>query len=143
MNVIEKVREILTNYSGISEFVNDIHVDFTDPDPDNYGLSSTGDQLIKEDLLGNQLRQHNFVLYSVIHSALDYDRLNNSTFLLELNYWLEDQKGQEISAGNKTGKITKLWGANGMLYEIPNGELNSGLIYQLQIYAQYTIESEE
>jgi len=137
MNIIEKTRDILANYEGIEQFTNELHVDFTDEKADNYGLSSTGDSLIKEDVLGNQIRQHNFVLYARKDAFEDYNRLANSTFLLELGHWLESQKGQEISVGDKTGKITKMWSANGMLYEIPNGDINNGVLYQLQIYTQY------
>ena len=143
MNIIEKIREILTNYEGISQFTNAVHVDFTDAESVDYGLSSTGDSLISEDVLGNQIRQHNFVLYARKEFMEDYNRLANSNWLLDLNYWLESQKGQEITAGNKTGKITKLWSANGMLYEIPNGDINNGVLYQLQIYAEYEIKEEE
>ncbi len=142
MNIIEKIREILKNYPKISEFVNDVHVEFTDPAAENYGLYPVGDSLISEDILSNQLRQHNFILYAVRDSFEDFTRLANSTFLLELNYWLEQQKEQEISAGDKTGKITKLWSANGMMYEIPNGDINGGVKYQLQIYAQYELKEE-
>lgn len=133
MNIIEKVKNILKNYSKISEFVNDIHIDFTDSVSKSYGLSSTGDTLLSEDILGNQIRQHNFVLYARAEAYEDFDRLQNSNFLLELNYWLETQKNIEIDKG----KITALSSANGMLYEIPNGDLNNGVLYQLQIYAEY------
>ena len=92
MNVIEKVKDILKNYSKINEFVNDIHIDFTDSVEKSYGLSSTGDTLLNEDILGNQIRQHNFVLYARAEAYEDFDRLQNSNCLLELNYWVETQK---------------------------------------------------
>ena len=73
MTIIDYMRKKLTEYPKISEFLagDDIHIDFTDPDPVNYGLSSTGDSLIKEDILGNQIRQHNFTLYAVGQSFTD------------------------------------------------------------------------
>ena len=63
MTIIEYMRQKLTEYPKISEFLtgDDIHIDFTEPDPVNYGLSSNGDSLVKEDILGNQIRRHNFV----------------------------------------------------------------------------------
>lgn len=140
MNIIEKVREILTNYEGINQFTNTVHVDFTEAEDVDYGLSSTGDSLIRTDVLGTQIRQHNFVLYARKEFLEDYNRLANSNWLLELNYWLEKQKGQEITAGDRIGKITKLWSANGMLFDIPNGDVNKGVLYQLQVYAEYKIE---
>lgn len=142
MNIIEKVKEIISSYENINKFTNDVHVDFTEENAVNYGLSSTGDSLLKEDVLGNQKRQHNFVLYARMEAFEDYNRLANSTFLLELNYWLEKQKGQEIAKDGKIGKITKMWSANGMLYEIPNGDINNGVLYQLQIYVEYELRGE-
>ncbi|MBO5198058.1 MAG: hypothetical protein J6B85_06000 [Lachnospiraceae bacterium] len=143
MNIIEKTKEILTGYEKISEFSHCVHVDYTAPNPTNYGLSSTGDRLIKEDILGNELRQHNFVLYAVNQSFNDFDRLANSTFLLDLNYWLESQKGHEVTVTVNgvvyQAVITKLWSANGMMYSVPSGDMNDGVSYQLQIYAQYKV----
>lgn len=133
MTVIEKVKNILKEYSKIGDFVNEIHIDFTESVTKSYGLSSVGDILISQDILGNQVRRHNFVLYARAEAYEDFDRLQNSNFLLELNYWLENQKNIEID----DGIITSLSSANGMLYEIPNGDLNNGVLYQLQVYADY------
>ncbi len=147
MNIIELVKDILLQFPKINEVCNDIHIDFTDDVPTNYGLSSTGDSLLSEDLLGNQTRQHNFVLYAVYPSINDFDRMSNSGVLLELAMWLERQANEqeiEITIGDTTlkGSLKKLSTANGMLYNIPNGNLNDGVQYQLQIIAQYEIESE-
>jgi hypothetical protein len=148
MNIIELVKQILTDYPRMDEFTGGIHVDFTDDTPGNCGLSSTGDQMLREDILGNQERQHNFILYAINQAFNDYDRLANSTFLLDLTYWLERAaKGQpiEVTIDEQTvpGTITKLSSANAMLYSIPTGDINDGVTYQIQIYAQYHVESEE
>lgn len=148
MNIIEFVKEVLTSYPKIQEFTNNIYVDFTDDSPTNFGISSLGDALVKEDILGNQIRQHNFVLYAVNQSFTDYDRLLNSTFLLELSYWLERYRSDvELSAtiNNKTykGMLKSLSSANGMMYQVINEDMNNGVMYQIQIYAQYTVESED
>ncbi len=143
MNIIELVKNILTGYPKISEFTNAIAVDFLDNSPTNFGLYSTGDELVKEDVLGNQTRRHSFILYASQQSYGDYDRLCNSSFLLDLNYWLENQKGQVVTTNEKTGELIKLSSANGMLFDIPTGNVNDGITYQLQIYAIYTLESEE
>ena len=147
MNIIELVKQILTDYPRISEFTNEINVDFTDGTPTNFGLSSTGDQLVREDILGNQIRRHNFVLYALNQSFTNYDRLANSTFLLDLTYWLEqyNQEDQiEVTINDKTvsGKLLGLSSANAMLYMVPTGDINDGVTYQIQIYAQYKLESE-
>ena len=121
MTIIDFMRQKLTEYPKISELLagGDIHIDFTEPDPVNYGLSSNGDSLIKEDLLGNQTRQHNFAMYAVGQSFTDYNRLTNSNFLLELGYYLEhlpEEEGLIVDTGEHelTGKFLKATTANAM-----------------------------
>ena len=144
MNIIEKVTDILQSYPKISEVCNEVHIDFSDPEPTSYGLSSTGDALIAEDIIGNQKRQHSFMLYSTFSSVNDYERMLNSTALLELGLWLEEQTDCEIEStvGDNvyTGKFTKLRVENGMLYEIPQENQYDGWQYQLQIIAEYTVD---
>lgn len=144
MNVIEKVREILQSFPKISEICNEIHVDFAAPEPTSYGLSSIGDSLVREDILGNQIRQHTFILYSTFSAYNDYERLGNSTALLELSHWLHTQTDQEVESqiGEETfaGQITKLTAENGMIYSVPQDNLADGVQYQLQIIAEYTVE---
>lgn len=142
MNIIELVKETLQQFPKISEVCNDIHIDFTDDIPTNYGLSPTGDTLIKEDILGNQTRQHTFILSAMYQSQSDYDRMANSGTLLELQHWLEHKADSQpiiVTVGEKefTGELLKITCANGMLYSIPDGNLNSGVLYQLQITAEY------
>lgn len=142
MNIIELAKSILLEFPKINE----LHIDYTEND-ESYGLSSTGDTLIGEDILGNKKRQHNFILYAIYQSQSDYDRISNSGVLLELQMWLERHaKGQEVSVTVDdeilTGSLTKLTCANGMIYSIPDGNMNSGVCYQLQITAEYKIESE-
>lgn len=146
MNIIELVKSILMDFPKIGEVCNDIHVDFTDPEPTNYGISSTGDALISEDILGGQKRRHNFILYAVFQSQSDYDRMANSGVLLEMAYWLEQQakcQSIHITVGDKkmNGRLMNIVCDNGMLYELPNENMNSGVIYQLQIAAFYDVES--
>lgn len=148
MNIIETVKDLLQRFPKISEVCNDVHVDFTEAETDSYGLSPTGDTLLFEDVLGNQTRQHTFTLYAVYQSLNDYDRLANSGVLLELQMWLEREgTGMSISAevGNETftGTVKKIVCSNGMVYAVPQENMTDGVMYQLQINAQYTIESEE
>ena len=144
MNIIELLQSILRDFPKIGQ----LHVDYNENAPDEFGLYPTGDTLVKEDILGNQSRRHTFILYAVFQSFNDYDRLMNSGTLLELQMWLErqaDNQEIEITVDNKiiTGNLTKLTCANGMLYNIPDNNMNSGVQYQLQITAEYKTESEE
>jgi hypothetical protein len=150
MTIIDFMRKKLTEYPKISEFLadDDIHIDFTDPDPVNYGLSSTGDTLLKEDILGNQVRQHNFVMYAVGQSFTDYNRLANSNFFLELSYWLEhlpEQDGITVTIGEQelSVRFLKATTANAMSMELMGAAINQGVMYQIQIYARYFVESED
>ena len=143
MNIIETVRYLLESFPKISEVCNEVHIDFTDPSPTSYGLSSTGDSLITEDILGNQLRQHTFILYTTYSSINDYERLNNSSALLELSTWLKEQADTEVETviGGTThsGTIRKLSAENGMLFSVPQENELDAVQYQLQIAAEYTV----
>ncbi len=148
MNIIETMRTLLLEFPKINEVCNHISVDFTDDTEENYGLTSTGDTLLKEDILGNETRQHNFILYAVFQSVTDYDRMNNSGTLLELQQWLETQTDNgipvtaEIAGEIFEGEIESITPSNGMLYAIPT-ENNIDLVrYQLQISAVYKIYKE-
>lgn len=145
MNIIELMQSIVMSFPKLNDV---LHIDYTTTDTDSYGLSPTGDTLIKSDVLGNQERQHTFILYAVYQSVNDYDRLANSGLINELQLWLEKQaKGQTLTVtfgGNElAGTLIKITCSNGMLYDIPDSNLIGNVMYQLQITADYKIESEE
>ncbi|MBR2731394.1 MAG: hypothetical protein IKD72_05350 [Clostridia bacterium] len=140
MNIIEAVREILTNYPKITEFSNGLHVDYTVNQIGDFGLYSTGDALVKKTIIGGERRRHSFVLYACHQSFNDYDRLSNSSFLLELGYWLAQQHGQQITAGERSGRIVELSSANAMLFAVPTNDIADGCTYQVQIHAIYDID---
>lgn len=144
MNILEKVKEILTEYPRMSEFCNGIHTDFTENKPGNFGLYPNGDTVLKTDILGGQKRKHSFVLYANNQSFNDFGRIANSTFLLELAYWLETVKNVPITVTvgteEREGTITKMSSANGMMFAAPTGDINDGVTYQLQIYAEYSVK---
>lgn len=143
MNVIDKVKTLLESFPKISAVCNSIHVDFADPDPTSYGLTSIGDVLIQEDILGNQKWKHNFMLYATYSSMSDYERLNNSGLLQELTVWLSMQEGLEITQTvddmTLDGVIDKITAGSAMLYEIPQENTFDGVQYQLNISADYTL----
>ena len=145
MNIIEQVKQILTDCELVKQFTQNIAIDFTSNEAGDFGLFSNGDTKVKEDILGNQIRQHNFVLYATNQSFNDFDRLQNSSFLLDLAMWLETAKGQKVEAtinnAKYSGEITKMWSANGMAYQGPQ-DISAGVTYQLQIYAQYKLKKE-
>lgn len=147
MNIVEAVKDILSKYKRINEFSNGVQIDFTSNENENYGLFSIGDQLIKSDILDNQKRKNNFVLYAITQSSNDFDRLNNSTFLLELGYYLDSIKNVEITANingtERVGKITKISCSNAMLYDVLEGDINNFVRYQIQVSVEYEIKGED
>lgn len=144
LNIIETVRNILESFPKISEVCNEIHIDFADPEPTSYGLTSTGDSLIKEDILGNQTRQHTFMLYSTFSGINDYERLVNSSALTELSQWLSTKRGNtvlsEIGEDIHTGELLSIKAENGMLFDVPQGNETDGIMYRTNLVAEYTIE---
>ena len=138
MNVIEKTQQIISEYPEISKFTNEIDIDFTSNEPTSFGLSSTGDSLVREFLTGKQIRQHNFVMYATQDSFNSFQRLSNSNFLIDFTYWLETQKNIDIDEG----KILRMWTSNAMAYEVPSGDINDGIRYQVQIYVEYEKEEQ-
>lgn len=144
MNVIEKLIDLLQSFPRISEVCNDIHIDFADPEPTSYGLSSTGDTLLKEDILGNQTRQHSFMLYTTFSAINDYERISNSGALLELSQWLSGVSDVEVThiidGTEHSGMIEKITAENGTLYTVPQENYFDGVQYQLQIIVKYTVE---
>lgn len=144
LNIIETVRNILESFPKISEVCNAIHIDFADPEPTSYGLTSTGDSLIKEDILGNQTRQHTFMLYSTFSGINDYERLVNSSALTELSQWLSTKRGNtvlsEIGEDIHTGELLSIKAENGMLFDVPQGNEIDGIMYRTNLVAEYTIE---
>lgn len=147
MNIIELVKQIVTDFPQLSALSDTVSIDFADHTQiDNFGIYPTGDQLLSEDVCGNQKRQHNFIFYAVFQGINDYERLTNSTFLLDLAYWLEHAANNQqiettINGQIVAGRLTKLNSANGMLYD-RDGTLSGPVTYQLQISAQYKLESE-
>ena len=144
MNIIETMRDILVKFPRICEICNEVHIDFADPEPTSYGLSSVGDSLVKKDILGNQRRRHSFMLYSTFSGINDYERLMNSSALLELSAWLEMQKGAAVTSiigdTKYCGEILEIRAANGMLYAVPQEHSADGVQYQLQINADYSVK---
>lgn len=135
MNVIEAVRRLLAEFPQISAVCNTVHIDFTDPEPQSYGLASVDDKLIAEDILGNQTRQHTFLLYALFSGINDFERLQNSSAQLDLNLWLMRQTDIPVTGGC----ITKIRAGNGMLYDVPDGSAAQGVQYQMQITAEYLL----
>lgn len=141
MTVIEFIRDWLSNSELMSEF--DQNYDFFEFASGKAGLLSSGTNKMGEDILGNETYQANFTLFSSMNAYTDYNRLNNSDFLTRLFYSLNQIKNEEITETinneDKKGLITSVVSSNAMLLEVPTGDINDGVKYQLQIQVNYKI----
>ncbi len=146
MNIIERIKEIVNSFPNISDFTSGARIDFTSNQIGDVALYSMGDSLLRKDILDTEHRRHNFVLYATNQSINDYERLANSSFLLELGYWLEKVKGGEvevtIQGETRTGTVEKMSASNAMIFSVPTGDVNDGVTYQIQIYAEYVLKGE-
>lgn len=141
MNIIEAVHEIFGSFPSLGE----IGVDLAEESPDSTALTSTGDSLIRYDIIGNQRRLHTFLLHTVWQSHSDFERMNNSGKLLELAHYIERHAPRtpvtaELDGAAYDGEILTAECSNGMLYAIPD-TVNGGVVYQLQIAVTYQINT--
>lgn len=143
MTVIEYLRDWLSSSGLMDQFVGQ-HFDYVDQVPNEAGLFSNGINKQSEDILGNEKYQASFQLLSGLHAFSDYDRLKNSDFLTKLAYSLNQIKDVEvietIDGVNRNALITNVICNNGMLFNLPTGDINDGVIYQLQIQVNYKIQ---
>lgn len=141
MNIIEAVKTIIADYEHISDFSGGISIDFTKETSGNIGIFPTGDRLVKKDILGNETRQHNFQLTATAASFSEFDRLNNSNWHLEFSYYLNGIKNVVIEENDEEKiTITSITPANAMLYGYLSTDAQDGIVYQLQISAEYKKE---
>ena len=147
MNIIEAVKDLLSTFPKISEVLGTIHVDFSDGTVDSYSLYSTGDTLLEEDIIGDQRRQHSFLLAANYSAINDYERIESSGALLELAVWLSKQRNLPVetvyNGVTYGGEITLINAANGMLYAVPQENSADTYMYQLNIVAEYTVNFSE
>lgn len=139
MNIIETMKQLLQSFPEISK----LNLEFTEPSPGSFCFSSMGDSLVSEDVLGNQTRQHTFMLYSVFSAINDYERLANSGVLLSLAQWLDEKSGIPVTnnasdGDRRSGEITRIRCDNGMLYALSEDQPEA-VTYQLQIKAEYSV----
>ncbi|MDE7390701.1 MAG: hypothetical protein K2M82_07165 [Lachnospiraceae bacterium] len=84
------------------------------------------------------------MMYSTFSGINDYERLANSSALLELSQWLSFKRGDvvlsEIGGDLHRGELLSIRAENGTLYEVPQENGIDGFQYQLQIVAKYTVE---
>ena len=144
MNIIEVMKSILAQFPKISVTGSEINIDLAENDPTSFVLSSVGDRLVFEDVLGGQTRMHSFLLYAVFSGINDYERIENSSALTELSVWLSTSRGDIVTTmiGNEecTGELLSVTADNGRLYAVEEDNTITGMRYQMTVEAQYTVD---
>ena len=140
MNILEKIKEILSDCPLMDRFNNGNHVDYTDNSlVDNYGLYSSGETIIKRSIWGDKTKQHNFTIYSILDTFDDNDRIQNSSFLIDLANYLDGLEITPFQDDTNWLSIERITTSNGMLYQTLEDRKS---IYQFQLNVTYR-ESEE
>ena len=138
MDIVTKVKALLTSCPYMSEFTGGIDVDYTENTIGAFGMYSNGDSLESTDVTGGENRRHNFVLYAVNQPISNYQRLENTAWLLNLGYWLDAQRNVPIiDDGVEIGVIKSLAASNAMVFDVPTGDIKDGVRYQVQLSANY------
>lgn len=96
MNLVETIKKIFTDREFMNEF-NGMHVDYTNSEEYDSGLFLTNDRKISEDMIGNVKRQASFTVYRNVYNLSDAERIQNSSFILELSAYLESLSDERIS----------------------------------------------
>lgn len=143
MNIQDAVKKVIKDFNRINEFSDNIQTDFADDADGSVGLYGAGDALIRYDVLGNMRCKSDFHLYAVNQAANNYDRLNNSSFLLELGYYLRTIKDIPITAivngEERRGIMKSIDCSNAMLFSRMEGDMNRNVMYQIPIKTEYII----
>lgn len=136
MNVIERMQDTIKNLLDT-----EVHIDFTEESEACYSLSTVSDTKLKQDIIGNQTRMNSMELSMTKLSPMDYDRLNNSSFLLNLGYELETYKGLEITTTiqgqERSGHIKSISVSNGQPFY--TSEDRQYITYLIQIKVVYDL----
>ncbi len=139
MNIIEAMKSFINSCSFISEFSSGVKIDYTSNKPVNFGLSSSGNDVVKIYLSGNTVNQHSFVLYASKYTIEDADRLTNSGFLEKLSDWIAEKNKARAFPMIEKGHIQKITAANAILFDLAeNGDTG---LYQIQIQVIYYKET--
>lgn len=149
MNVTETIKQILSECIIMDSFNDGIHIDYTDSETKDIGMYPVGPTKSGEDIIGNTKYNIKFEIYSKLTAYEDYERLKNSNFLTMLTYYLN--KKRHISVTEKVitddlqeemeiqGEILSIDAGNALLFSLPTGDINDGVMYQLQLTVAYKL----
>ena len=79
----------------------------------------------------------------LIGCLTDRNKTPNAIWKRMLDYGYDNYMmyvGENLGNEEREGIITKMSSANGMMFAAPTGDINDGVTYQLQIYAEYKVK---
>lgn len=139
MNITEILKEILTGFTEIDS----VNIDYTVNTNSNFGLYSSGENLIREFITGKKEYENNFVLYMFKESETDEQRIQNISLLNSVSAQLRNIRNYALIDNNEAvGYIESISCGNGMVFAVP-GSIYEGYSYQLQIKVNYIITAPE
>lgn len=109
-------------------------IDFTNPRPESYGVSQTGNGSIKLYIDGSTKNVDNFAFYFRGFSSTDFNRLQNNQFTERMREWFDIQNAKKNFPIVENVRFTSMRATNSILFDVTS--LNDS-IYQIQIQLNY------
>lgn len=136
MSIIESVTEFISTCPYLSEMAA-IYTDYTDSQPDNYGISDYGEgEPISTYMDGSAVCQHNFALYFRTYTNSDRERIETTGFFEKFSDWLDIQTRKRNLPKLSDGKSAEsMRAANAMLFSQDEDGVKG--LYQAQFILIY------
>lgn len=139
MSIIEGIKSFIASCPYLTEMAA-IYTDYTDSEPDNYGISDYGEgEPVSVYMDGSMVCQHNFALYFRTYTNSDRERIEATGFFEKFSDWLDDQTKKRNLPDLGEGKSAEsVRAANAMLYQ--QDEDGAKGLYQAQFILTYEKE---
>lgn len=136
MSIIESVTEFISTCPYLPEMAA-IYTDYTDSEPDNYGIADYGEGgPLATYLDGSAVCQHNFALYFRAYTNSDRERIKATGFFEKFSDWLDEQtRSRNLPKLDGGKEAESMRAANAMLF-LQDEDGAKGL-YQAQFILVY------
>lgn len=146
MTVLETIRSEVESYLAGLMGTDSVHIDFVEEMDGCAGVSLMGDKLLKRDILGNQTRLSDLLIYMVAQGVNDYERQANTEALTELGLHLDVMKRNAITVTydgeEHDGEINSVSVSEASVYTVSEDGVYT--TYQMKVSVNYEIiESED
>lgn len=136
MSIIESVTKFISACPYLSQMAA-IYTDYTDSEPDNYGIADFGEgEPLSAYLDGSVVCQHNFALYFRTYTSAEKERIDATGFFEKFSDWLDENTKKRTLPNLGEGKIAEsMRAANAMLFS--QDEDGTQGLYQAQFILTY------